>query len=248
MKKILIIEDDLFIRENVFEVLELSGYDVYAAANGKEGLDKAFEIMPDLIICDIMMPIMDGYEVRTKLAENLRTKAIPFVFLTAKTEIKELRHGMSLGADDYITKPFEVKDLLTSVGLRFEKIENLKDLFRIDNITGTETEPEINIKKDDIRESIQHNEIVVILGDGDCSEIVRADEARFEIRKNLKYWESILPENKFIRIQQTVIINTNYLESIEESPDGKHFARLKSFHEPLLIGTRHLTRVKNVFD
>lgn len=126
MKRILIIEDDPFIRENVFEVLELSGYKAIASQNGEEGLVAAFKYEPDLIICDIMMPKMDGYKVREVLSEDSKTKTIPFIFLTARTEIKELRYGMALGADDYITKPFEIKDLLNSIQLRFEKIEEIK--------------------------------------------------------------------------------------------------------------------------
>lgn len=120
MKQILVIEDDLFIRENIYEALELSGYDVITASNGKEGLDLAFEHIPDLIVCDIMMPLADGFEVKESLSLNPATKNIPFIFLSAKTEIKEL----NTGADDYITKPFEIKDLLTSVKHRFDKPEN----------------------------------------------------------------------------------------------------------------------------
>jgi DNA-binding response OmpR family regulator len=121
MKQILVIEDDLFIRENVCEALELSGYDVITASNGKEGLDLAFEQIPDLIVCDIMMPLADGFEVKESLSLNSATKNIPFIFLSAKTEIKEL----NTGTDDYITKPFEIKDLLTSVKRRFDKPEEI---------------------------------------------------------------------------------------------------------------------------
>jgi len=115
MKKVLIIEDDVFIRENISEILELSGYRAITATNGNEGLFIALEQLPDLIICDIMMPYMDGYELKKHLSENEAAKNIPFIFLTAKTEIKEQHRGLSLGADDYITKPFEVKYLLKSV-------------------------------------------------------------------------------------------------------------------------------------
>lgn len=132
MKKILVIEDDLFIRENVYEVLELSGYKVFAASNGKEGLALALGLRPDLIICDIMMPLMDGFELKQCLTENSATKDTPFIFLSAKTELKELRFGMALGADDYITKPFEIKDLLNSVKLRFDKIERIKKQFNVE--------------------------------------------------------------------------------------------------------------------
>lgn len=123
MKNILVIEDDPFIRSNIFEVLELSGYKVYTSADGEEGLSMALELNPDLIICDIMMPRLDGYEVKERLDKHPRTKTTPFIFLTANADMKELRHGMSVGADDYITKPFLIADLLQSVQLRFEKFK-----------------------------------------------------------------------------------------------------------------------------
>ncbi len=132
MRRSLIIEDDSFIRENVSEALRLSGYETFAASNGKEGLEIALKIIPDLIICDIMMPIMDGYEVKKALGEKTETKSIPFIFLTAKAETKELRYGMALGADDYIVKPFEIKDLLKSIEMRFEKIESYYSLRKRD--------------------------------------------------------------------------------------------------------------------
>ena len=123
MKNILVIEDDPFIRSNIIEVLELSGYKVFTSNNGEDGLSKALDLNPDLIICDILMPKMDGYEVKCRLDKNPRTKSTPFIFLTANADMKELRHGMAVGADDYITKPFLIADLLKSIQLRFEKLK-----------------------------------------------------------------------------------------------------------------------------
>ena len=107
MKKILVIEDNLEILENTAEILELANYDVYTAHNGKEGVAQALSKKPDLIVCDIMMPELDGYGVLHMIQKNLELQSTPFIFLTAKTEKDELRKGMSLGADDYITKPFD---------------------------------------------------------------------------------------------------------------------------------------------
>ena len=111
MKKILLIEDDVVLRENTAELLELSNYDVIAASNGKIGVELAKTSLPNIIICDIMMPELDGYGVLEALAKNKKTKHIPFIFLSAKTERKDVRKGMDLGADDYITKPFEKMNL-----------------------------------------------------------------------------------------------------------------------------------------
>lgn len=126
MKKILVIEDNLDIRENICESLELSGYQTLQASNGKQGVEIAQLHYPDLIVCDIMMPEMDGYEVLSHLGKDLKTSGIPFIFLTAKAEKNDFRKGLSLGADDYITKPFREDDLLNAIQLRLQKIENFK--------------------------------------------------------------------------------------------------------------------------
>ena len=127
MKKILLIEDDVVLRENTAELLELSNYDVIAASNGKIGVELAKTSLPNIIICDIMMPELDGYGVLEALAKNKKTKHIPFIFLSAKTERKDVRKGMDLGADDYITKPFEEDELISAIESRLAKAAILKD-------------------------------------------------------------------------------------------------------------------------
>ncbi len=122
MKKILLIEDDTTVRENTAELLELSEYDVVIAPNGKIGVKKAKDTYPDIIVCDIMMPEMDGYSVLQELAKDPETVNIPFIFLSAKTEHKDIRKGMDLGADDYLTKPFEEEDLLSAIESRMAKV------------------------------------------------------------------------------------------------------------------------------
>lgn len=126
MKKILIIEDNEDIRSNTAEILELSNYKVTVAENGKTGVSKALENLPDLVICDIMMPELDGYGVLHALQRNETTKNIPFIFLTAKSERTDMRKAMDLGADDYLTKPFDGTELLNAVGSRLKKMELLK--------------------------------------------------------------------------------------------------------------------------
>jgi CRP/FNR family transcriptional regulator, cyclic AMP receptor protein len=126
MKKILLIEDNDDIRSNTAEILELSNYKVITAENGKVGVEKAIKHTPDLIICDIMMPLLDGYGVLHAVHKNEAIKNTPFIFLTAKTERSDFRKGMELGADDYITKPFDGTELLNAVDGRLKKIELLK--------------------------------------------------------------------------------------------------------------------------
>jgi CRP-like cAMP-binding protein/ActR/RegA family two-component response regulator len=132
MKKILIIEDDTVMRENTAEILELARYKVATAPNGKIGTTLAKEFAPDLIICDIMMPVLDGYGVLHLLSRDPKTASIPFIFLTAKAEKSEMRKGMELGADDYLTKPFEDTDLLGAIEARLKKNEILRKEFSRD--------------------------------------------------------------------------------------------------------------------
>ncbi len=126
MKKILLIEDNHEIRENTAEILSLANYEVVEAENGKTGVDKAKVEKPDLIICDIMMPQLDGYGVLHMLSKNPATSGIPFIFLTAKSEKEDFRKGMNLGADDYLTKPFDDIELLDAIEMRLKKNEILK--------------------------------------------------------------------------------------------------------------------------
>ncbi len=121
MKKILLIEDNNEIRENTAEILELDGYKVITAENGKTGVELALKETPDLIICDIMMPVLDGYGVLHLLSKHAHTESIPFIFLTAKADRGDYRKGMEMGADDYITKPFEDVELLNAIESRFKK-------------------------------------------------------------------------------------------------------------------------------
>ena len=120
-QKILIIEDNKDIRENVVEILGLAGYTVFEADNGKTGIELAVNNLPDVILCDIMMPELDGYGVLFMLNKNPETAAIPFIFLTAKAERIDQRKGMEMGADDYLTKPFDDIELLNAIESRLRK-------------------------------------------------------------------------------------------------------------------------------
>ena len=139
MTKILLVEDNDEIRENTAEILEMANYQIATARNGKEGYELALKEEPDLIICDIMMPVLDGYGLLHLINKNNLLKSIPFIFLTAKTERGDFRKGMEMGADDYITKPFTDIELLNAIESRIQKariqseratsIQNLNDFF-----------------------------------------------------------------------------------------------------------------------
>ncbi|RWY54349.1 response regulator [Mucilaginibacter gilvus] len=128
-KTVLIIEDNDDIRENVVEILELAGFKVYEAPNGKIGVDLAIQYKPELILCDIMMPELDGYGVLYMLNKNPEIENIPFIFLTAKAERLDLRKGMEMGADDYLTKPFDDLELLNAIDIRLRKKEQQEKFY-----------------------------------------------------------------------------------------------------------------------
>jgi len=125
MRTVLLIEDDVALRENTAELLEFENYNVITAANGKLGIKKAEEHIPCIIVCDIMMPEVDGYGVLEAVSINPKTSHIPFIFLSAKTEYKEIRKGMDMGADDYLTKPFDENGLFSAIESRLAKAEIL---------------------------------------------------------------------------------------------------------------------------
>jgi CheY-like chemotaxis protein len=127
MKKVLLIEDDIVVRENTAELLELANYKVFTAANGKIGVSEAKKQLPDIILCDIMMPELNGYGVLQILSKEQDTKHIPFIFLSAKTEHKDIRKGMDLGADDYITKPFDESELFSAIESRLARVAIIKE-------------------------------------------------------------------------------------------------------------------------
>lgn len=132
-KKILLIEDNKDVRENTAEILQLANYEVVTAINGKEGVELAQKELPDLIICDIMMPVLDGYGALHLLSKNEQTAAIPFIFLTAKAERSDFRKGMEMGADDYVTKPFDDIELLNAIESRLKKSNSIKKEFERNN-------------------------------------------------------------------------------------------------------------------
>src|SRR5690349_19810331 len=119
--RILVIEDEQNIRENIQELLEAKGYTVRVASNGKQGVLEAIDFRPNLIVCDVMMPKMDGYKVLEYVRKTSIVQNTPFIFLTARVDKSDVRQGMDLGADDYLTKPFTYKELLKAIDTRLKR-------------------------------------------------------------------------------------------------------------------------------
>ncbi|MFM7888584.1 MAG: response regulator, partial [Pseudanabaena sp.] len=138
MKKILLIEDNPNVLQNTSRMLQAEGYMVITANNGRQGLDMAQQHIPSLIICDIMMPEIDGYGVISALRDNPATTSIPFIFLSAKSDKTDFRQGMELGSDDYLTKPFTRDELLGAINAQFKKQEIINGYYKqeLDNLRG----------------------------------------------------------------------------------------------------------------
>jgi CRP/FNR family transcriptional regulator, polysaccharide utilization system transcription regulator len=197
MKTILLIEDNPEVRENTAEILELANYKVHTAENGKFGVEIAQRIKPDLIICDVMMPVLDGHGVLFMLSKNPETAGIPFIFLTAKAERADFRKGMEMGADDYITKPFSEAELLNAVEVRLKKSDWLK--------------AEFSKGIDGLNEFLSEVKGIEELGKISDNRKVRAYK-----KKELIFSEGSYP-------QGLCFINKGKVKTFKTHPDGKEF-------------------------
>lgn len=228
MKKILLIEDNDDVRENIAEILELASYNVVSAENGKIGVEKAKAELPDMIICDVMMPELDGYGVLHMLSRNTPTSTIPFIFLTAKAEKSDIRKGMNLGADDYITKPFEEAELLDAIETRFKKSEIVKKEFA-NNLEGVNEFinfakgiEELNNLTND-RKKREYNKKEILFREGDYANYLYfIIEGRIKLTKTDDYGKELVTDifNKGDFIGYTPLIEgTEYFETATAMDD-----------------------------
>lgn len=247
MKRIFVIEDDEILRENLISLLEIEGYKVFSSEEGNTGLELIKEILPDLIICDIMLPDIDGYEIAKNLKSNESTKYIPFIFLTARSEMKDLRLGMNLGADDYLAKPYDSKELLNVLRLRL-------DLRKGENgYSNEESEPEkkleindnIFVKTSNQVKKILPKEIVCIMAEAEYSELFLENGNKIIVRKLIKSWEEILPAKYFIRIHKSILINLEYLIKIEKWFNNSYKVYLAKYPETLISSRRYSAKLRS---
>lgn len=248
MKKILIIEDDLYVRAGLKELLIQSNYEVMALDNGSNIETHVKKFNPDLIICDIMMKGETGYDVLDRLrAEN---QIIPFIFLTAKCELKDIRQGMSQGADDYIIKPYRAKDLLTAIEMRIEKNKKIgetyykkkKEILKKDKIN----KDSVIVIHNKVPVIVKYDDIVFIKAESEYSNIYLENGEKLFVRKLLKYWEDKLPDDKFLRIHRSVIVNLNYIKAIENDMTKSYKVKLTKLDDELSISQRYASRIKKV--
>lgn len=213
MIKVLLIEDEVDIRESIRDFLNFEKFDVYTAPNGQLGIKKAEEVVPDIILCDILMPDLNGFEVLKQLMKNPLLHAVPFIFLTGLMERTHIRQGMELGADDYLPKPFTQDELLKTIHARLKKQTKQEDYFkiRIDHIKQEVAEKlirlqtEIEEKKNIISEYSKNNEMLS----------KQLKEKELELLKDT--FNAIEVNNKLQEIQSMVKNKLQHAELSEES-------------------------------
>lgn len=254
--KILIIEDDEFVRFSLRELLEENEYSVTEAVNGHEGIKAAAKLLPDLIICDIMMPGINGLEVLHSLSQNIKTAVIPFIFLTALSDIRDLRNGMALGANDYIVKPYDSGTLLNSIKTRLKKIDSLKASIRNQNPDYASVENEKSKLTDKHLLFLENHtdaaffkieDIIYIEAQNVYTCIHNKEGKSITIRKILKQWEEHLPEN-FIRISRSVIINSDFISRTEKLPNRSYKVFLRNVEKPFNLspGYKAILKTKTI--
>lgn len=250
-KKILLIEDDKNLLLNVKNFLEEEGFQLKTAMNGKNGLDTAKEWKPDLIICDINIPLKNGYQVLAELSKEKPTKTIPFIFLTARIEKEDLRKGMQLGADDYIFKPFDLDDLLNSVKIRLEKTSFRKNKEKPEKETGKnkvyELDDKILISTGSKMQFCAIKDLKFIKTENPYIRLKFCDDKISLIRETLEDWEVKLPAKTFIRIHRAAIINTEFITKIEKLASTSYLIRLKDETEPFVISKRYGSKIRDRF-
>jgi len=247
-KKILIIEDEQGIRDNIRILLESEKFDVISASNGNEGITKTRNYKPDLIICDIMMPDINGYEVLNVLSREKDTSLIPFIFLTAKVEHSDLRKGMELGADDYIFKPFDTDELLHAIRARLNKYEAIRTKIEENASHHKKYTPidKILFHVRDYSVMVTIEKIIYISAEQQYTHIYVECNKHFLIKRSLTTWEKILPQNLFIRIHRSTIVNLNYVNKIEHLENNQYKISLNNSEKILDVSRRFYKNLKNI--
>jgi two-component system LytT family response regulator len=215
MKHILIIEDDLNIRESLEDLLTISGYKITTSKNGREGYDQIIENKPDLVLCDVNMPELDGFELLGAINQRLKNEIIPvFLFLTAKVSKEDIRHGLDLGADDYILKPFDHNDILEIIEMRLEKRDKIlnNDNGAIKSQIKMSLFNKIALPSDDGMVLIPFDSIIKCQADRAYCNFFIKDGRKILISKSMKEFEDILLNNNFLKVHKSTIVNIKHIK------------------------------------
>lgn len=233
MEDLLIVEDDKNIRDTLKDLLELSGYRVSTANNGQEGFDAIISNPPDLVLCDVNMPKIDGFELLSVINQRLKDKVIPpFIFLTAKVEKQNIRYGMSLGADDYILKPFDNNELMKVIRLRLDKRKKLIK-------PKIKTFDKLALPCSDGLELVSFDNIVKCQADRAYCTFSLIDGRTLLISKPMKEFEKILTSRHFFKTHKSTIINIKCIKKYIRGKNGSLLLTDGS-HVPVSAGNKEL--------
>lgn len=223
MEKLLIVEDEQDLREALQSILELAGYEVLTAKNGKDGYDAIMTHLPDLVLCDVNMPELDGFELLSAINQRLSEEIVPpFIFLTAKVTKNDVRRGMNLGADDYIVKPFEYTEVLTAIRLRLDKRKKLLKNGKNNRILSTpdKTFDKLAIPCGDGIELIEFDKIIRCEADRAYCTFHLIDKRKILVSKSMKEFEETLIHKDFMKVHKSNIVNINFVKKFVRGKSG----------------------------
>lgn len=224
MTRILVIEDDEQVRLPLVDLLEANGFEVETAEDGRAGIEKARARRPELIVSDIMMPGVDGYGVFEALQADPATAVVPFVFLSAKTDPADIREGLGLGVDDYLTKPFQPQQLLDAIRTRLQKYERLS---KAATTINEENEfDQIFIKDGDSCWFVEYDKLRLLESEDNYVRFFFDNEKPL-ISRTLNHMEQRLPARLFFRANRKQMINLKWIKNIQPWFNGGLLVTLK---------------------
>lgn len=250
MKKILLIEDDKNIKESLTEVLTELNFNIIPFITAEDGEKYLLNNRPDLIICDVQLPGINGFEFLEKIQNNNKLNLIPFIFLTAKAEKEDWRKGMNIGADDYIIKPFKLTELLHVINSKIQKFENIKSLgseISQNRIEIFDLEDKVqDLEKSGFRQ-FQIKDIIYVEASDQYTTINLSNSKKIIFRKPIKDWEVSLPKNHFIKPHRSYIINKNFVKDIIQTDSEEIFIELIGISKKFKVSSRKVSEIRKQF-
>ena len=227
MAKILVIEDELNIREVLKDILDLAGYEVETASNGRSGFEAFSNNRPDLVLCDVNMPDLNGFDLLSAINQRFSDEVIPpFLFLTANVEPEDIRAGLNLGADDYITKPFDHREILQIIKLRLDKRKKLmaesKDVSSaVNQVSKDFVFNKLALPSEEGLEIIPFENLIRVEADRAYCKFYLNDGRKIMVSKPMKEFEEKLIQNNFFKVHKSSIVNLEYAERYLNGKGGQ---------------------------
>jgi DNA-binding response OmpR family regulator len=251
MKTILIVEDETSVRDMIRTFLELQKFSVITASNGKDGLVLAKRILPDLIISDIMMPVMDGFQLKKELLKDETAATTPFIFLTSMSEREKVRKGMELGADDYLTKPVIMEELKEAISVQLEKRNKLLKEYmkKIGKAPKKEyaNNEHVLLKDKGTPRFVKIDSIRCITAEDKYTKVFLNTNEKIISSLSLKEWESMIPAKNFLRIHRATIINLESIEKVDKWFQRSYKVKIKGIDEGFEISRRYYSKIREFY-